>query len=44
MARIGHQEHGFDLGLEALAEAPVFERVSTEVVGEDVLTIFKIPK
>ena len=31
-------------GLNALADAPGFERVSMEVVGEDVLTIFRIPK
>jgi len=32
------------LGLEALADAPGFERVSTEAVGDDVLTIFKTPE
>jgi diaminohydroxyphosphoribosylaminopyrimidine deaminase/5-amino-6-(5-phosphoribosylamino)uracil reductase len=31
-------------GLEALADAPGFERVSMEAVGDDVLTIFQVPK
>jgi diaminohydroxyphosphoribosylaminopyrimidine deaminase/5-amino-6-(5-phosphoribosylamino)uracil reductase len=31
-----------DLGLEALTEAPCFERLSTEIVGEDVLTVFRV--
>jgi diaminohydroxyphosphoribosylaminopyrimidine deaminase/5-amino-6-(5-phosphoribosylamino)uracil reductase len=31
------------LALEALADAPGFERVSMEAVGDDVLTIFKTP-
>jgi diaminohydroxyphosphoribosylaminopyrimidine deaminase/5-amino-6-(5-phosphoribosylamino)uracil reductase len=31
-----------DLGLEALAEAPSFERLSTETVGDDVLTVFRV--
>jgi diaminohydroxyphosphoribosylaminopyrimidine deaminase/5-amino-6-(5-phosphoribosylamino)uracil reductase len=31
-----------DLGLEALAEAPCFERLSTETVGDDVLTVFRV--
>ena len=30
-----------DLGLEALAEAPHFERLFTEIVGDDVLTMFR---
>ena len=30
-----------DLGLEVLADAPHFERLSTEIVGDDVLTIFR---
>jgi diaminohydroxyphosphoribosylaminopyrimidine deaminase/5-amino-6-(5-phosphoribosylamino)uracil reductase len=30
-----------DLGLEVLADAPHFERLSTETVGDDVLTIFR---
>jgi diaminohydroxyphosphoribosylaminopyrimidine deaminase / 5-amino-6-(5-phosphoribosylamino)uracil reductase len=30
-----------DLGLEVLADAPGFERLSTETVGEDVLTFFR---
>ncbi len=30
------------LGLDRLAEAPAFERVSTETVGEDVLTMFRV--
>ena len=29
------------LGLEALANAPRFERLSTEIVGDDVLTVFR---
>ena len=32
-----------ELGLEALADAPDFERVSTELVGDDVLTVFRAP-
>lgn len=32
------------LGLEALADAPGFERLSTETVGGDVLTIFRARK
>jgi diaminohydroxyphosphoribosylaminopyrimidine deaminase/5-amino-6-(5-phosphoribosylamino)uracil reductase len=30
-----------DLGLEVLADAPRFERLSTEIVGNDVLTMFR---
>jgi len=30
-----------NLGLEALTEAPCFERLSTETVGDDVLTVFR---
>jgi diaminohydroxyphosphoribosylaminopyrimidine deaminase/5-amino-6-(5-phosphoribosylamino)uracil reductase len=30
-----------ELGLSALAEAPAFERVSSEMVGEDMLTVFR---
>ena len=30
-----------DLGLEVLADAPHFERLSAEVVGDDVLTVFR---
>ena len=30
-----------ELGLDALAEAPAFERVSSEIVGDDVLTMFR---
>ena len=30
-----------DLALTALAAAPMFERISTEMIGEDVLTIFR---
>ena len=30
-----------DLGLEVLADAPHFERLSTEIVGNDVLTTFR---
>ena len=31
-----------ELGLDALAEAPSFERLSTETVGDDVLTMFRV--
>ena len=31
-----------DFGLEALANAPRFERLSTETVGNDVLTVFRL--
>jgi diaminohydroxyphosphoribosylaminopyrimidine deaminase/5-amino-6-(5-phosphoribosylamino)uracil reductase len=30
-----------DLGLEVLTDAPRFERLSTEIVGDDVLTMFR---
>ncbi len=30
------------LGLAALADAPAFERLSTETVGDDVLTTFRV--
>jgi diaminohydroxyphosphoribosylaminopyrimidine deaminase / 5-amino-6-(5-phosphoribosylamino)uracil reductase len=30
------------LGIAALAEAPAFERISTETVGADLLTVFKV--
>jgi diaminohydroxyphosphoribosylaminopyrimidine deaminase / 5-amino-6-(5-phosphoribosylamino)uracil reductase len=30
------------LGLEALADAPCLERLSTEIVGDDVLTVFRV--
>jgi diaminohydroxyphosphoribosylaminopyrimidine deaminase/5-amino-6-(5-phosphoribosylamino)uracil reductase len=31
-----------ELGLDALAKAPAFERVSSEIVGDDVLTMFRV--
>jgi diaminohydroxyphosphoribosylaminopyrimidine deaminase/5-amino-6-(5-phosphoribosylamino)uracil reductase len=31
-----------ELGLEVLREAPGFERLSTETVGDDVLTVFRV--
>jgi len=31
-----------DLGVEALANAPRFERLSAEIVGDDVLTVFRV--
>jgi diaminohydroxyphosphoribosylaminopyrimidine deaminase/5-amino-6-(5-phosphoribosylamino)uracil reductase len=31
-----------DLGLDALAKAPAFERMSSEIVGDDVLTMFRV--
>ncbi len=31
-----------ELGLEMLSEAPGFERLSTETVGDDVLTVFRV--
>ncbi len=31
-----------EFGLEVLAEAPNFERLSTETVGDDVLTVFRV--
>jgi diaminohydroxyphosphoribosylaminopyrimidine deaminase/5-amino-6-(5-phosphoribosylamino)uracil reductase len=31
-----------ELGLDALAKAPAFERMSSEIVGDDVLTMFRV--
>jgi diaminohydroxyphosphoribosylaminopyrimidine deaminase/5-amino-6-(5-phosphoribosylamino)uracil reductase len=31
-----------EFGLEALSQAPGFERLSTETVGDDVLTVFRV--
>ncbi|MGA7264004.1 MAG: dihydrofolate reductase family protein, partial [Stellaceae bacterium] len=31
-----------EFGLEVLAEAPSFERLSTETVGDDVLTVLRV--
>jgi riboflavin biosynthesis pyrimidine reductase len=31
-----------ELGLEVLTEAPGFERIATETVGDDVLTVFRV--
>ena len=31
-----------EFGLEVLSEAPSFERLSTETVGDDVLTVFRV--
>jgi diaminohydroxyphosphoribosylaminopyrimidine deaminase/5-amino-6-(5-phosphoribosylamino)uracil reductase len=31
-----------DFGLDALTEAPRFDRVSTETVGDDVLTVLRL--
>jgi diaminohydroxyphosphoribosylaminopyrimidine deaminase/5-amino-6-(5-phosphoribosylamino)uracil reductase len=31
-----------EFGLEALSEAPALERLSTETVGDDVLTVFRV--
>jgi diaminohydroxyphosphoribosylaminopyrimidine deaminase/5-amino-6-(5-phosphoribosylamino)uracil reductase len=31
-----------EIGLEALSEAPSFTRLSTETVGDDVLTVFRV--
>ena len=31
-----------EFGLESLSEAPSFERLSTETVGDDVLTVFRV--
>jgi diaminohydroxyphosphoribosylaminopyrimidine deaminase/5-amino-6-(5-phosphoribosylamino)uracil reductase len=31
-----------ELGLDRLADAPAFERLSSEIVGDDVLTIFRV--
>jgi riboflavin biosynthesis pyrimidine reductase len=31
-----------EIGLKALSEAPSFTRLSTETVGDDVLTVFRV--
>jgi diaminohydroxyphosphoribosylaminopyrimidine deaminase/5-amino-6-(5-phosphoribosylamino)uracil reductase len=31
-----------EIGLDVLSEAPSFERLSTETVGDDVLTVFRV--